>query len=378
MIAQQFTRTRSRFVVSLILLFSIPLLIAAAEDRADDRGDTRQLKTFFEVTIRQGPSAGIVANGVLTLHVQPHSGNFTGTLTPGIDESTGEPQSSVLFHQVDHKFVAFGDIKELQVRGSIRGHAVNLIALNVSGEGKNLFGVGTTENAFGEPSEQQGLGNLAGPAVGPEEGDSGDWIATTVQPIPFHAPPTITSAATTTFKTGTPNSFVITTSGVPGPSITEVGALPAGVALASNGVLSGNPTTIGTFPIAITAANGFFPDGTQNFTLVVVRPEATFDSVLSPNPVNVAAWSIGTGTCHLNTCSHLLSMIVSPNDNSSTDYSAFIANARTALTTAKLFTGTLASGDLTIASAPSMRVAGLNFQAGPNNTVVASVTISYP
>src|SRR5579864_7003339 len=149
-----FIRCRS---LAMLLLISVPLLTAAA----DERGETHQLKTFFQVTVRQGPSAGLVASGVLTLNVKSGTGNFTGTLTPAEAEGADEPLSSVLFHQVDHKFVPDGEVKEVDVRGTIHGHAINLVALDVGEQGKDIFGVGTSENAFGEHSGEQGLGHIA-------------------------------------------------------------------------------------------------------------------------------------------------------------------------------------------------------------------------
>jgi hypothetical protein len=50
-----FPATLYRFV-AMLLIMSVPFLTAAADE-------TRELKASFEVTIREGPSTGLVAMG---------------------------------------------------------------------------------------------------------------------------------------------------------------------------------------------------------------------------------------------------------------------------------------------------------------------------
>ena len=93
-------------------------------------------------------------------------------------------------------------------------------------------------------------------------------------------PPAISSAADTTFTTGTLGTFTITTAGVPTPALSETGALPAGVTFADDGggtaALAGTPAagTGGTYALTFTAANGVTPDATQSFTLTVDQAPA--------------------------------------------------------------------------------------------------------
>ena len=88
--------------------------------------------------------------------------------------------------------------------------------------------------------------------------------------------PAITSAASATFTVGVSNSFTLTASGNPAPVFTETSALPTGVTLSAAGVLSGTPApgTSGTYPITLTASNGFPPNATQSFTLMLIQPQS--------------------------------------------------------------------------------------------------------
>jgi hypothetical protein len=77
---------------------------------------------------------------------------------------------------------------------------------------------------------------------------------------------------------GVAGTFTVTTSGVPTPSLSASGALPAGVTFVDNangtGTLAGTPAagTSGTYPITFTAANGNTPDAVQSFTLTITVP----------------------------------------------------------------------------------------------------------
>jgi hypothetical protein len=86
-------------------------------------------------------------------------------------------------------------------------------------------------------------------------------------------PPAITSAAGASFSAGQSSSFTITTTGFPTGTITESGPLPSGLTLADRGngtaVLSGKPTSKGSFTFTIIASNGVLPGALQTFTLTV-------------------------------------------------------------------------------------------------------------
>ncbi|MGA8726755.1 MAG: IPT/TIG domain-containing protein [Acidimicrobiales bacterium] len=88
--------------------------------------------------------------------------------------------------------------------------------------------------------------------------------------FPADSAPAITSTSSTTFIEGTSNTFTVTATGWPPPTITETGTLPNGVSFnSSTGVLSGTPSGFGTFPISFDAGNGVSPDSVQSFNLTV-------------------------------------------------------------------------------------------------------------
>ncbi len=67
------------------------------------------------------------------------------------------------------------------------------------------------------------------------------------------------------------------------------GALPPGLSLASDGVLSGTPTTYGSYPFTVTATDAGSCYGTHDYTLEVTCPVVTVTPATLPNaPIGVA------------------------------------------------------------------------------------------
>lgn len=88
---------------------------------------------------------------------------------------------------------------------------------------------------------------------------------------PTTAPVITTTTTSTTFTTMLPGSFQFAASGSPQPVFSHNGALPAGVTLNTDGLLSGTPELFneGIYPITVTADNGTAPAASKAFALVV-------------------------------------------------------------------------------------------------------------
>jgi hypothetical protein len=134
---------------------------------------------------------------------------------------------------------------------------------------------------------------------------AGNTGASTANTFTIGVAPTITSANLTTFMIGsTSNTFPVSATGTASITLSETGALPNGVTFVDNGggsaTLSGNPAlgTNGTYPITITASNGFSPDATQSFTLTVNNlstSSGSYSVVVPPGHSTVTYTVCGAG-----------------------------------------------------------------------------------
>ena len=126
--------------------------------------------------------------------------------------------------------------------------------------------------------------------------NSGNGVVTITYPTP--TAPSITSANHATFTTGISGTFTVATTGVPAPSLSESGALPAGVSFTDKGdgtaTLAGTPSGAsgGVYPVTITASNGVPPNASQSFTLTVHQPP----SITSANHATFTTGISGTFT----------------------------------------------------------------------------------
>lgn len=120
--------------------------------------------------------------------------------------------------------------------------------------------------------------------------------ATKALSITVNQAPAITSANNTPFTAGVAGTFTVTSTGSPTPSLTETGALPAGVTFVDNGngtaTLSGTAAGTGTYPFTITASNGVGSNATQNFTLTIGQSAA----ITSGNSATFTVGAAGTFT----------------------------------------------------------------------------------
>jgi hypothetical protein len=105
--------------------------------------------------------------------------------------------------------------------------------------------------------------------------------------------PSITSASSATFAENAAGTFSVTATGDGPIGFSEVGPLPTGVSLGTDGTLSGTPAdgTAGTYPITITATDANTATATQSFTLTVT---ATGPSITSASSISFAENAAGT------------------------------------------------------------------------------------
>jgi hypothetical protein len=96
-------------------------------------------------------------------------------------------------------------------------------------------------------------------------------------PLPAKAPCPALTLVPPSLPTGSPGSpymETITASGGAGPYMFSVsgGSLPPGITLAANGVLSGTPTTAGTYTFTVDVVDANGCPGTGSFTIDVYQP----------------------------------------------------------------------------------------------------------
>jgi uncharacterized delta-60 repeat protein len=100
---------------------------------------------------------------------------------------------------------------------------------------------------------------------------SGAIPTATLKILNNDVPPSFTSSTPPRAITRIPYTHTFTADGTPAPTFSVTsGSLPPGLFLQSSGLLSGVPTTAGTFSnITVTASNGVAPVATQTFDLTV-------------------------------------------------------------------------------------------------------------
>jgi hypothetical protein len=96
---------------------------------------------------------------------------------------------------------------------------------------------------------------------------------------PSSVAPTITSAAPTgTGTVGVPYSYTCAATGT-APIKFSATNLPTGLTISTNGLISGIPSTVGTFGGTLTATNGTLPNATQAFSIVIGSVPANISGV---------------------------------------------------------------------------------------------------
>jgi len=108
-----------------------------------------------------------------------------------------------------------------------------------------------------------------------------------------------TSAAAATFTQGNLGSFTIACSGFPTATISESGALPAGVTFVNNGngtaTLAGTPGAAGMFNLVFACSNSSSASATQNFVLTVTGGGGGSGASLIVSPTSVDFGKVQSG-----------------------------------------------------------------------------------
>jgi hypothetical protein len=206
--------------------------------------------------------------------------------------------------------------------------------------------------------------------------------------------PAITSAAGVVFATGAARTFTIIASGAPAPSVTETGALPAGVTFVDNGsgtaTLSGTPAagTAGTYAITITATNGVGTPATQSFTLTVneqtapaitsaagtaftVGTPGNFQAIAtgSPTPLLAATGTLPSGVTFVDGGNGTAALSGTPGAGTAGSYAITITAGN------GIGTPAVQSFTLTVTQAPTITSANsATFAAGSAGSFVVTVT----
>jgi hypothetical protein len=218
-----------------------------------------------------------VSNGNPLTVIDGATGTITATV-PVTDNGSGavvvDPSADVVFAR---GFATFGG-SPASGMVAING-ATNTVAdvLNVSGPGA---AVDTATGTLYETSAVSGF--------------PGIWAITPSASNAFS--PLLSGPATATGSYGAAFGVAFTFSGLPVPTVTETGPLPAGITLSANGVLSGTPApgSAGVYPITVTASNGIAPDSSMPFTLTIT-PGSNPYPVSTSNVVQVK--NRATGKC---------------------------------------------------------------------------------
>jgi large repetitive protein len=208
-----------------------------------------------------------------------------------------------------------------------------------------------------------------------------------------NAPPSITSANTTTFTANTPGTFTVTAVGTPTPALAVSGSLPAGVTFVDNGngtgTLSGTPAagTGGSYALTFTASNGVLPDATQAFTLNVNQSPAITSAASTTFTVGAAgSFTVTTSGFPLPTLARggvaLPAGVTFVDNGNGTGTLSGTPSAGTGGTYAITFTATNTAGasapqafTLTVNQAPAITSANTaNFTVGQAGTFTVTTT----
>jgi Putative Ig domain len=243
----------------------------------DAGGSQAQFNTGSSVTVNLALTDG--SNAAPTCVANAGSTGETNNLTLGTCSTAGGASPSIQFDEGNQApTITSANATTFQVghNGSFQATAVgDPTNITFSRSGALPGGVSFSSSGLLSGTPTVGEGGIYNFTITASNGVSPS--ATQAFTLTVIQAPAITSVNHATFTIGKPNSFNVTATGFPTPTITETGPLPGGVTLSPSGLLSGIPApgTSGVYHFIITASNGALPNATQSFTLTVVKATAT-------------------------------------------------------------------------------------------------------
>ncbi len=227
--------------------------------------------TYSNVQLTIQDAASVTANGTFSITINPALSLSALSVTQGVLNQSFSSTISVSGGS--------GTYSNLVVSGLPTG-----LSAALSGSTITISGTPTVSGSFAlTVSLQDSTGGT---------GSSGPSLA-------INGPPVIFTPNEADFAVGTADSFTVSTSGFPAPTISESGTLPAGLTFdAVTGVLSGTPAvgTQGDYSVTITASNGIAPDAVQSFKMVINQPPTITSAPAATFTVGTAGSFMVTAT----------------------------------------------------------------------------------
>jgi uncharacterized repeat protein (TIGR01451 family) len=215
--------------------------------------------------------------------------------------------------------------------------------------------------------------------------DANGQSATQATSITVAAGVSITSGAPPAAAVNSPYSFTLTATGGTTPYTWSVnaGTVPAGLTLSSSGVLSGTPTTTGSYPFTVNVIDANKGVATASITLVVsaaltltfsAPPSGTVgvaytDTFTAANGTTPYTFSISAGTLPAG-----LTLNASTGVVSGTPTTAGTSNFTVKVTDAKNATATFATSISILSSMLTVAVTASTATAAPGGTVTYTIT----
>ena len=145
--------------ISKIIRFVFTLTLPAAQFTFIQAQETTRIcSSVFEFSVSSGPSAPLTLAGILTMTID-ETGAFSGTL----EGYEGSLVTNGIMNVPN----------SLPVIGQASGHAINML-IKIADQ-QTVFGSGAAEADFSS-CDGVVLGEMGGPAAGPQVGDVGDWL----------------------------------------------------------------------------------------------------------------------------------------------------------------------------------------------------------